>query len=84
MTDDDILGRMRLLLNRVDGTRSEQHKRLAPDWTIDDLGCDSIMTLEIISDLEAFADVEIPDDDILRVRTIGDLVALIRRERGER
>jgi acyl carrier protein len=82
MTDADILNRMRQLLDRVNSAGIEHHKRLAPDWTIDDLGCDSVTTLEIITDLETFANVEIADEDLLQIRTIGDLVALIQRGRG--
>lgn len=83
MTDEEILARMKVLLDRTNGSQAERHRQLAPDWTIDDLGCDSVTTLELISDLEAFAHVEIPDEDLLQIRTIGDLVALIRRERRE-
>lgn len=83
VTDDDILSRIRVFLDQVNVAHSAHHKRLSRDWTIDQLGCDSVTTLEMITDLETFTEVQIPDEDLLQIRTIGDLVALIRRERGE-
>ncbi len=83
MTDDELLGRMQGILDRVNGARAGLPHRIAPASTIDDLGCDSVTTLEIITELEAAAGVAISDEDLLGIRTVGDLIALVRRQQGD-
>ena len=83
MDDEDLLKHLRSLLTQLETAGSRGFDELSSDWTIDQLGCDSVTTLELITDLEAFAQVEIPDEALLEIRTIGDLLALIRRERGD-
>ena len=41
---------------------------------VDDLGADSLDIVDLVMTLEDEFDLEIPDDDVETVRTVGDLV----------
>lgn len=41
---------------------------------IDDLGADSLDTVELIMKMEEDFDIEIPDEDAEKLRTVGDVV----------
>ena len=44
---------------------------------MDDLGADSLDIFQIIMGIEEEFDVEIPDEEIERIRTVGELVSYI-------
>lgn len=46
---------------------------------VDDLGADSLDTVEMIMELEDEFDIEIPDEDIERIVTVGDAIEYIKR-----
>lgn len=46
---------------------------------LDDLGADSIAVMEIVMELEETLGVEVPTDDILELKTVGDIVAYIEK-----
>lgn len=41
---------------------------------VDDLGADSLDVVDLVMSLEDEFDVEIPDEDVENVRTVGDIV----------
>lgn len=41
---------------------------------VDDLGADSLDVVDLVMTLEDEFDMEIPDEDIVDVRTVGDIV----------
>lgn len=43
----------------------------------DDLGADSLDVVDLVMSLEEEFDVEIPDEQVEKVKTVGDIVALI-------
>ncbi len=45
---------------------------------IDDLGADSLDTVELIMALEEEFDIEIPDEDAEKIITVGDTIGYIR------
>jgi acyl carrier protein len=45
---------------------------------IDDLGADSLDIVELVMAMEEEFDIEIPDDDAERIRTIGDAFSYIK------
>ena len=49
---------------------------------IDDLGADSLDMVELLMCLEDEAGVSIPDEDALKLKTIGDIVALLESQAG--
>ena len=53
-------------------------KALAPEASLlDDLGADSLDVVELVMALEEEFGIEVPDDDVENIRTIGDIVAYL-------
>ena len=53
-------------------------KVLAPEASLlDDLGADSLDVVELVMALEEEFGIEVPDDDVENIRTIGDIVAYL-------
>tara|TARA_Y100000758_G_C15745102_1_gene309895 strand:- start:98 stop:316 length:219 start_codon:yes stop_codon:yes gene_type:complete len=48
---------------------------------VEDLGTDSLTTVELIIELEAEFEIEIPDDDVETLHTVGDVVNYINEQR---
>ena len=44
---------------------------------IEDLGADSLDTVELVMALEENFDIEIPDEDAARMSTVGDVLAYV-------
>jgi len=44
---------------------------------IDDLGADSLDTVELIMKMEEDFDIEIPDEEAEKLRTVGDVVSYL-------
>ena len=49
---------------------------------IDDLGADSLDTVELVMELEKEFGIEIPDDDANNIRSVGDAVKYIEEKAG--
>jgi acyl carrier protein len=49
---------------------------------IDDLGADSLDTVELIMALEEEFNVEIPDEDAEKMSTVGDAISYIQEKSG--
>ena len=47
---------------------------------IDDLGADSLDVFQIIMGLEEEFDIEIPDDQVEKIKTVGDIVKFIEEK----
>jgi acyl carrier protein len=45
---------------------------------IDDLGADSLDTVELVMAFEEAFDIEIPDEDAEKIRTVGDAISYIK------
>lgn len=55
-------------------------ERLHPeDHLRDDLGLDSLQTIELIYEVESAFDIQIPDEDFGQIQTIGDVVNYLTR-----
>ena len=50
---------------------------------VDDLGADSLAVVELVLALEQEFDLEIPDEDTEKIRTVGDAVTYIKTHVGE-
>lgn len=74
----DIEIRARDMLVGHLGVEPEQIVRSAS--FIDDLGADSLDTVEIVMNAEETFGIEIPDEEADEVRTFGELVDLIERK----
>ena len=59
-------------------------KQVTPEAKfIDDLGADSLDTVELVMDLEEHFQIEIPDDDAEKLRSIKDAVDYIASKKAE-
>ncbi|MEM9884631.1 MAG: acyl carrier protein [Bacteroidota bacterium] len=50
---------------------------------IDDLGADSLDTVELIMELEKEFDISIPDEDAEKIATVGDAIEYIAAAKAE-
>jgi acyl carrier protein len=49
---------------------------------IDDLGADSLDTVELVMAFEEKFDIEIPDEDAEKMRTVGDAIEYLNNKLG--
>ena len=49
---------------------------------IDDLGADSLDIVELVMAFEEKFSIEIPDEDVEKLRTVGDAIAYIQEKGG--
>ena len=50
---------------------------------VDDLGADSLDTVELVMAFEEEFGIEIPDEDAEKLQTVGDAITYIRQNQGE-
>lgn len=50
---------------------------------VEDLGADSLDTVELVMAFEEEFGVDIPDEDAEKMRTVGDAITYIERQAGE-
>ena len=50
---------------------------------IDDLGADSLDTVELVMAFEEKFEIEIPDEDAEKMRTVGDAINYLKEKLGE-
>ncbi|MEO0138782.1 MAG: acyl carrier protein [candidate division WOR-3 bacterium] len=50
---------------------------------IEDLGADSIGVMELVMKMEDAFDIQIPDQDIEKIRTVGDAINYILSKKGQ-
>jgi acyl carrier protein len=50
---------------------------------IDDLGADSLDVVDLIGSVEDEFDVEIPDEEVEKIKTVGDIVSFIESATSE-
>lgn len=54
---------------------------ITPEATfVEDLGADSLDTVELVMALEEEFSIEIPDDEAEKIRTLGDVLAFIAKK----
>ena len=52
---------------------------LTADTVISKLGLDSVAVMELVSYFEEKLNIRMPDEDLAKVQTLGDLVSLVKR-----
>jgi acyl carrier protein len=50
---------------------------------VDDLGADSLDTVELVMALEEQFDIEIPDEDAEKIATVGDAIEYLKKNAKE-
>ena len=61
----------------VDQLDVEEEKVTMEASIVDDLGADSLDLVDLLMSLEEEFDVEIPDDQVENIKTVGDIVKYI-------
>ena len=70
-----VLEKVKMILSNQFDVEEEN---ITPETNIaDDLGADSLDVVDMLMSLEDEFDVEIPDEEIERIRTVGELVSYI-------
>lgn len=67
----DVIGTFADILRRLQP--GEDFPELTPETTMEELGIDSVATMEILGYLEDEFDVVIPDEVLMAIRTVGDV-----------
>ena len=77
---DEILSKItEIICDQLDVDASDVEP--AKSFT-DDLGADSLAIVELVLQLEESFDIKIPDDEVDRIKTVGDAVAYIKANQG--
>jgi acyl carrier protein len=72
-----ILDTVRDILMDVAGVAPED---VHPDRTlVDDLGIDSLTLVEVAAAVQDTFEVEVPDEGLVELRTVGDVIALVQQ-----
>ena len=66
----------------VDKLGVEEDKIESSSSFVDDLGADSLDTVELVMALEEAFDIEIPDEAAEGIATVGDAVKFIEEKKG--
>ena len=77
----DIAERVKKIV--VDHLGVDEDKVVEAASFIDDLGADSLDTVELVMAFEEEFNVEIPDDAAEKIQTVGDAVSFIKENSGE-
>jgi len=75
MSKQEILDRVKKVVVEKLGVKEDEVKETSSFQ--EDLGADSLDTVELVMGLETEFDIEIPDDDVNSMRTVGDAVEYI-------
>ncbi len=74
----DIEAKVKEIIVEQLGVDEEQ---VAPEASfIDDLGADSLDTVELVMAFEEKFDIEIPDEDAEKMRTVGDAINYLKEK----
>lgn len=76
----DVLERVKKMV--VEHLDAEESKVTDKAHFIDDLGADSLDTVELVMAFEEEFDIEIPDDAAEHIQTVGDAVKFISEKTG--
>ncbi|GAA4666809.1 acyl carrier protein [Streptomyces chumphonensis] len=79
VTQDEILKGLAEIVNEIAGVPEED---VQPDKSFtDDLDVDSLSMVEVVVAAEERFDVKIPDDDVKKLKTVGDATDYILEHR---
>ena len=80
MSDNSIEEKVRSII--VDQLGVESDKVTADAKFIEDLGADSLDTVELVMAFEENFDIEVPDEEAERLKSVADVVAYIEKVQG--
>lgn len=74
MSNQDLLGMFKSVATRIDKRKFDHVTR---ESVITELGIDSLSMMQIVGEMETELGVMIPDEDLVEIRTVGDLVSKV-------
>jgi len=77
--ESDIAGKVMRTVADAAGVAPD---RITLETALADLGIDSLAAIRIISDLEEAFGIVVPDEDVVRIRTVGQAIASLERVVG--
>ena len=80
MSDNRIEEKVRSII--VDQLGVESDKVTADAKFIEDLGADSLDTVELVMAFEENFDIEVPDEEAEKLQSVADVVAYIEKVQG--
>ena len=80
MADNSIEEKVRSII--VDQLGVESDKVTADAKFIEDLGADSLDTVELVMAFEENFDIEVPDEEAEKLQSVADVVAYIEKVQG--
>lgn len=80
MSDNSIEEKVRSII--VDQLGVESDKVTADAKFIEDLGADSLDTVELVMAFEENFDIEVPDEEAEKLQSVSDVVAYIEKVQG--
>jgi acyl carrier protein len=76
----DIESKIKDIIEKELGVERE---KLTPEASfIEDLGADSLDIVELVMEFEKEFNIDIPDEDAEKIRTVGDAIAYIKAKVG--
>jgi len=78
---EDIAAKVKEIIVEQLGVNEEDVKEEAS--FMDDLGADSLDTVELVMAFEEAFDLEIPDEDAEKISTVGEAISYIVGKKGE-
>jgi acyl carrier protein len=78
MTNEEIQSKVKQAI--VDKLGVEESKVTTEASFINDLGADSLDTVELVMKFEEEFDIKIPDEDAEKIQTVGDAVSYIENK----
>ena len=75
----DLLPLFKSVAERVDRRSFETVTR---ESVITDLGIDSLSMMQIVGEMETELSIQIPDEDLVEIVTVGDLCSKVERRVG--
>ena len=79
---ESIHDRVRAIIAEQLGVKIEEVTDTAS--FVEDLGADSLDTVELVMALEEEFDIEIPDEDAEKIKTVGEAVTYIKEKAGKK
>ncbi|MEZ4446399.1 MAG: phosphopantetheine-binding protein [Polyangiaceae bacterium] len=77
MSDEkNVLGLFKTVAERID---KKSFNDVTRESVITDLGIDSLSMMQIVGELETELDLQIPDEDLVEIVTVGDLCSKVER-----
>ncbi len=78
-TEESVEEQVKEIIVKQMGVNKDQ---VAPETSfINDLGADSLDTVELVMELEDAFDVSIPDEDAEKMQTVGDAINYIKEHK---